>query len=318
MRTIAINEIGATPAAMNLPDPEPGPAQSRVKIIAAGLNPLDWKIADGALKDSVPYTFPLVLGVDGAGVVDAAGPDARFGVGEQVFGRFFGVSRGVGTYAEYAIATEDDAVIPIPEGMLYTKAAALPTAGMTALKVVEEAGVGQAGVEDGKSVLIVGATGGVGRPAVRLAASRGATVIATARPNSAAAMRELGAAETIDHGRGDLREQVRAVRRDGVDAIIDLVSDRTAAERLAALLRPGGVYVSTVWAVNPDALEAQEIRGVNLDYTPTTDLLQRAVELVEAGDMRIEVEEEIPLKEAPAALTRSRTGTSSGKTVIRL
>jgi NADPH:quinone reductase-like Zn-dependent oxidoreductase len=313
MRTIAINEIGAAPSVMRLPDPEPGPAESRIKIIAAGLNPLDWKIADGMLKDSVPYAFPLVLGVDGAGVVDAAGPEARYGVGEQVFGRFFGVPRGVGTYAEYAITNEDDAVIPMPEGMLYTRAAALPTAGMTALRLMEEAGV-----EDGQSVLIVGATGGVGRPTVGLAAGRGAAVIATARPVSAPAMRELGAAETVDYGRGDLSEAVRAVHRDGLDAIIDLVSDRTAAERLASLLRPGGVYVSTVWALNPDALEAQGFRGVNLEYTPSPELLERAVELVQAGDMRIEVEEEISLEDAPAALTRSRAGASRGKTVIRL
>ncbi|MFB4313024.1 NADP-dependent oxidoreductase [Actinomadura sp. 21ATH] len=313
MRSIAITEIGGAPAQLNLPEPEPGPAESRVRIIAAGLNPLDWKIADGMLKDSVAYSFPLILGVDGAGVVDEAGPDARFGIGEQVFGRFSGVPRGLGTYAEYAIAAEDDAVIPMPDGMLYTQAAALPTAGMTAVQVVDEAGAGA-----GTSVLVVGATGGVGRPAVSLAASRGATVIATARADAADAIRGLGAAETVDHGRGNLADQVRAVHRDGVDAVIDLVGDRAATERLVPLLKPGGTYVSTVWALNTDALEAQDIRGVNVQSTPTPELLERVVELVQTGGMRVDVEQEIPLARAPEALARSREGGARGKTVIRV
>lgn len=312
MRSVAITEIGAAPAAMNRPEPEPGPEEVRVKIIAAGLNPLDWKIADGMLKDSVPYSFPLILGVDGAGVVDEAGPDAPFRAGEQVFGRFFGVPDGLGTYAEYTIASAEDAVIPIPEGMLYSRAATLPTAGTTAIQVVDAAAAGT-----DRTVLVVGATGGVGRPAVRLAASRGAEVIATARPDAADAMLELGAAETVDHGRGDLAGQVRAARRDGVDAIVDLVSDRSGVERLAPLLKPGGVYVSTVWAVNPDALEADGLRGVNVEATPTRETLERVAELAGAGDLRIEVEREVPLEDAPAALARNREGGARGKTVIR-
>jgi NADPH:quinone reductase-like Zn-dependent oxidoreductase len=314
MRAIAISELGAAPALMHLPVPEPGPGETLVRLFAAGLNPMDWKIADGMLKDAVPYSFPLILGVDGAGVVDDAGPDARFRPGEQVFGRFFGVPRGLGTYAEYAIATPDDAVVPIPEGMLYTEAAALPTAGMTALTLVEEAGIEEGGEAD---VLVVGATGGVGQPTVRLAAARGAGVLATARPDMAERMSELGAAEILDPGLGDLNEQVRDVRPEGVDAVIDLVGDRHAAERTAGLLRSGGVYVSTVWGVNPDALDSQDVRGVNLDYTPTPELLDRVVELVTGGTMEITIEAEVPLEEAPDAVARSRSGGARGKTVIR-
>ncbi|MFC5751947.1 NADP-dependent oxidoreductase [Actinomadura rugatobispora] len=312
MRAVAISELGATPVPTNLPVPEPGPGEALVRVIAAGLNPMDWKIADGLLKDSVPYHFPLILGQDGAGVVDAVGEDAAFPVGEQVFGRFFGVPRGLGTYAEYTIAAPDDAVLPMPEGMLYTQAATLPTPGMTAVAIADAAEV-----EAGRTVLVVGATGGVGQPVVRLASRRGATVIATARPDMAGRMRELGAAETVDHGEDELNDQIREHRPDGVDVIIDLVSDRAAAERLAALLRPGGVYASTTWALNPDALEAQDIRGVNIDYTPTPDLLRRVVELAAEGDLEIGVEEEIPLEEAPAAIARSRAGGARGKTVIR-
>ncbi|GAA2421897.1 NADP-dependent oxidoreductase [Actinomadura vinacea] len=312
MRAIAIAELGAAPVPMNLPVPAPGPGEALVKMVAAGLNPLDWKIADGMLKDSVPHTFPLVMGVDGAGVVDAVGEGARFPVGEQVFGRFFGVPRGLGTYAEYTIASPEDAVMPMPEGLLYSRAAALPTPCMSALAILDEADL-----EPGRSVLVVGATGGVGRPVVRLASARGATVIATAQPDLAERLRELGAAETVDHTAGDLNEQVRALRGDGVDAIIDLVGDRAAAERLAALLPPGGVYISTVWALNPDAMAAQDLRGVNLEYTPTLELLERAVDLVGKGEMAVDVAEEIPLAEAPAAIARSRSGSIRGKTVIR-
>ncbi|MFF5260755.1 NADP-dependent oxidoreductase [Actinomadura viridis] len=312
MRAIAISEFGATPVRMNLPVPEPGPGEALVKIVAAGLNPVDWKIADGMLKDTVPHSFPLILGLDGAGVVASVGEDARFRVGEQVFGRFFGVPRGLGTYAEYTIAAADDVVARMPEGMLYTLAAAVPTAGMTALAVVEEARI-----EGGQSVLVVGATGGVGQPVVRLASRRGAMVIATARPDMAQRMRTLGAAETVDHTRGDTAELVRAIRPDGVDAILDMVGDRPAAERLSGLLRPGGVYVSTVWGVDPDALEARGLRGVNISYPPTPELLERVVELLGTGEMLIDVDEEVSLEDAPAALARSRAGRARGKTVIR-
>lgn len=314
MRAIAVSEYGATPALMDLPRPEPGPGEILVKMIAAGLNPLDWKIADGMLKDSVDVPFPLILGQDGAGVVEAVGEGVtRLRHGEQVYGDFAAVERGLGAFAEYALARDDGPVTRMPEGMIYTQAAAVPTASSAALAMVEEARV-----DAGQTVLVVGATGGVGQGVVQLAAREGARVVATARADMAGTMRRLGADETVDHSLGDLNAQVLAVHNDGIDAVLDLVSDTPAAEDLAQLLRPGGTYVSSIWSVNPDSMEAKGLRAVNLDDDPSPAVLDRLSDLIDAGDLRVRVEREVPLEDAPDALADNRAGGARGKTVIRL
>ena len=314
MRAIAVSEYGVTPALMNLPRPEPGPGEILVKLIAAAVNPVDWKVADGMLKDSVDAPFPLILGMDGAGVVDEVGEGVvRLRHGEQVYGRFFDAERGIGAFAEYAVAREDGPVAKIPEGMLYTRAAAVPTAATTALAMVEAAGI-----EAGQTVLIVGATGGVGQCAVQLAAREGAKVIATARDDMAVTLRLLGADETVDYDEGELNGQVLSVHDDGIDAVLDVVSDTGATDGIAQLLRPGGVYVSTTWSVNPDAMEAQGLRGINLELEPSAAKLERVSGLIDAGELRVPVEREVPLEETPDALADSRAGGARGRTVIRI
>ncbi|MEV4673398.1 NADP-dependent oxidoreductase [Actinomadura sp. NPDC049382] len=314
MRAIAVSEYGATPAPMNLPRPEPGPGEILVKLIAAGLNPMDWKIADGLLKDSVDASFPLILGQDGAGVVDAVGDGVtRLRHGEQVYGIFGAPERGLGSYAEYAIARDDGPVAKMPEGMIYTQAAAVPIASMSALAMVD-----RARVDAGQTVLVVGATGGTGQSAVQLAARAGAKVIATARDDMAGTIRRLGADETVDHSKSDLNGQVLAVHSGGVDAILDMASDTTAVEHLAQLLRPGGTYLSTVWAVNPDAMAARELRGINFEVAPSAELLDRLSDLIDAGELRVRIEREAPFAEAADALAANRAGGARGKTVIRI
>lgn len=340
MRAIAVSEYGATPAPMNLPRPEPGPGEILVKMIAAGLNPFDWKVADGMFKDTVEASFPLILGVDGAGVVEDVGEGVtRLRHGEQVYGTFSAVGRGLGAFAEYAVAREDGPVTTMPEGMIYTQAAAVPTVGAAALAMVEEARV-----DTGQTVLVVGATGGVGQGLVQLASLAGAKVIATARADMAGTMRRLGADETVDYARdgdsnggsnsdakagskadtkadtkaADLNARVLAVHKDGIDAVLDVVSDTPATEDIAQLLRPGGTYVSSIWSVNPDSMEAKGLRGVNLEANATADVLDRLSDLIDASDLRVRVEREVPLEDAPDALAANRAGGARGKTVIRI
>ncbi|MFI0482447.1 NADP-dependent oxidoreductase [Actinomadura sp. 9N215] len=320
MRAIAVSEYGATPALMSLPRPEPGPGEILVKMIAAGLNPFDWKLADGMVKDSVDTSFPLILGVDGAGVVEDVGPGVtRLRHGEQVYGAFGSIKRGLGAFAEYAITRDDGPVAKMPEGMIYTQAAAVPTASAAALAMVDEARV-----DAGQTVLVVGATGGVGQGMVQLASLAGAKVIATARDDMAGTMRRLGADETVAYSRNgdsaddDLNARVLAVHNDGIDAVLDVVSDTPATEDIAQLLRPGGTYASSVWAVNPDSMEAKGLRGVNVDGGLSPDVLDRLSDLVDASDLRVRVEREVPLEDAPDALAANRAGGARGKTVIRI
>ncbi|POM27143.1 Zinc-type alcohol dehydrogenase-like protein [Actinomadura rubteroloni] len=313
MRVIAVSEYGATPSVMDLPLPEPGPGEVLVKLVAAGMNPVDWKIADGMLKDSVDAQFPLVLGADGAGVVEAVGPDVgRFAAGDQVFGQFRDLTRGCGSYAEYAVVDQDAPLARMPQGLIYTQAAGVPMAAMTGYTMVREAGL-----DVGKTVLIVGATGGVGQFAVQFAADVGAHVIATAHPDMDAEMRRLGAAETVDYGRADIGEQVLA-NHDGIDAIIDLVSGPPEVDALTGLLRPGGAYVSSINAVNPDKMASQQLTGVNIYTQGTPELLATIADMLDASRIRVAVAREVPLEDAPAAVAAGRQGGARGKTVIRI
>ncbi|WP_030259180.1 NADP-dependent oxidoreductase [Streptomyces violens] len=313
MRAVAVSAFGAEPELMDLPQPEPGPGEVLVAMAVAGLNPTDWKIADGMLKDAVPHSFPLVLGADGAGEVVAVGPDVRrCTVGDQVFGQFQLVGRGGGSYADYAIAAED-AVAPAPRNVTYATSAAVPTAGTAAYNLVEETRVAE-----GKRVLVVGATGGVGTFVTQLAAQRGAEVIATARAGSAELMGQFGAAATVDHTEGPVAQQVLAAHPDGVDILIDLVSGESAFADMTQVVRDGGTVVSTVGAADTDMLIEHNLRGFNFGNRPSPQLLSILADQLDAGRLTVLITSEVQLEDAPAALARSRTGRAQGKTVIGL
>ncbi|HEX4431111.1 MAG TPA: alcohol dehydrogenase catalytic domain-containing protein, partial [Frankiaceae bacterium] len=177
MRAVTVTEYGATPAMAEVATPEPGPRQVLIKLRAAGMNPMDRTLASGAWKP-MPATFPMVLGADGAGVVEQLGEGAsRFALGDDLFGQLLIPPLGsAGTYAEYVAITEDAPLARVPSGLDDVVAAALPTVGGTGLELVEL-------LEPlaGKTVLIVGAGGGVGSFATQFAAKAGGNVIANVR-----------------------------------------------------------------------------------------------------------------------------------------
>jgi len=307
MRAIAVDEFGGTPKLVELPKPVPGPGEVLVRLAAAGVNPFDRKVADGMLKGSLRHVFPLVLGVDGAGVVEALGEGVtRFAVGDAVFGTFFHVPAGTGTYAEYVTVPETNPLAPLPAGFDPVVAAALPTAGLTAMQVVDALEA-----EKGATVLVVGATGGVGTFVVQLAAGAGLRVVATGRPRDADRLRELGAAEVVDHTTGPLAEHVSAV-----DALIDLVGDSEAFTAALAAVRPGGRALTTTFSADADALAARGISGGNFEMRGTPDALTRLAEVVSDGRLKVLVEHHLPLAEAAEELVRLRAIGARGKTVV--
>ncbi|MER6308374.1 NADP-dependent oxidoreductase [Streptomyces sp. NPDC001657] len=311
MRAVAVSAFGEQPQLMDLPQPEPGPGEVLVRLAAAGLNPVDWKIADGMFGDTVPVAFPLVLGTDGAGEVLAIGTGVRrFTVGDAVFGQFQRPERGGGSYCELALADENR-IAHAARSVTYATSAALPTAGMTAYNLVEETRI-----SEGKRVLIVGATGGVGTFATQLAAGRGAEVIATARPAKAELMRTLGAAETVDHTAGPVADQVLAAHPDGVDVLIDMTGGPAEFAELTRTVRDGGTAVSLIGSADADELTEQNLRGFNFVNRPSPQLLEILAGHVDAGRLTVLVGREVPLEEAPQALETSRTGRAQGKTVL--
>ncbi|RAY11011.1 NADP-dependent oxidoreductase [Actinomadura craniellae] len=314
MQAIVVSGFGAVPEYVDLPEPEPGPNEILVRMHAAGYNPYDLKIVDGALKDLVEHRFPLIVGVDGAGVVEAVGEGVtRFMPGDRVYGRFQDPARGLGSYAEYSVVGVDGSVARMPEGLLFEQAAAVPTASATGFDLVEAARL-----DVGQRVLIVGASGGVGQAAVQFAAARGAHVIATATSDVAGFLRELGATEIVDHTAGPVPEQVLALHRDGLDAVLDMVTPPAGIEPLVNLLRPGGVIVSTIFSLNPDTLAARKIRGINLLSEPDAARLASLADLFDAGRLKIRLEALVPFQEAVDMLRNVHRHKARGKTVIEI
>ena len=313
MRAVTVSDYGASPVVRELPTPAAGPGQVLIKLAAAGMNPMDAKLASGEWRPE-PATFPMVLGVDGAGIVAALGEAAtRFSLGERIFGQLLLAPIGSsGTYAEYVAVSAEAPLALVPEGLDLAEAAAVPTVGGTGLTLVESLEP----LED-KTVLLVGAGGGVGSFAIQYAVIAGARVIANVRASAEERVRSYGVAETIDHPTVPLAETVRRAHPDGIDVLIDLVSDAESFASLASLVRVGGIAVSAVYVADVRALSASGVRGVNFALRETSELLERVAEDLVDGRIVAPPITRIALDEVPSAMD-SRRHQHEGKTVIVL
>ena len=312
MRAITVADYGANPGVSEMPTPEPGRDQVLLKMRAAGMNPMDRTLASGDWRP-MPATFPMVLGADCAGVVETLGErTSRFSVGDDLFGQLLIAPLGsAGTYAEYVAVAEDAPLTSVPTGLDDVVAAALPTAGGAGLALVDLLEP----LTD-KTVLIVGAGGGVGSFATQFAVNAGGKVIANARARDAERMRSYGAIETIDHTAVPLLDAVRQAHPDGIDALIDLVSDAPGFAELASLVGRGGSAVTTQYVADEKALGATGITGVNFALPASSELFERVAEAVAEGRIVAPPITRISLDEVPAALSSAQLRPASGKTVI--
>jgi NADPH:quinone reductase-like Zn-dependent oxidoreductase len=313
MKALALTDFDAPPALLDLPLPEPAAGQVRVRVRAAALNGFDRSVASGMVRAMFEYQFPVVLGRDGAGVVDAVGEGVDdVSVGDEVLGTV-SLDRVLrdGSIAEYALFSADT-VVGKPTTIDFVDAAALPIAGAAAIAAVDATGL-----QKGERVLIAGASGGVGSFAVQLAAARGATVIATGLPEDVGRLKSLGAADVVDY-----REDVAAaVIGDGgkVDALLDLVSyDPEAFGKFAKAVRSGGKVASTSGGATPEALAAAGLTGQVVMAMPNRATLGKLLEEVERGSVRVDVEETLPLGAAQQALERFMNGHTRGKIVVTI
>jgi NADPH:quinone reductase len=312
VQAVAVSEYGASPALVEVPDPQPGPGQVLIKVRAAGMNPMDRSIANGVWASRFDATFPLIMGVDLAGVIEAAGENAaRFVVGDEVFGQLVVPPLGsAGTYAERVAVAQDANLARVPHGMDLVTAAALPTAGGTALDIAE-----RLGPLSGKTVLINGAAGGIGSFLTQLAARAGASVITVAPAGAAGRMRSYGAAENFDRAAGPVTDAVRASQPHGVDVLIDLASDRDGFAALAALVGRGGTALTTRYTADTDALAAAGVTGINFALSMTPELLARLADEVVSGRYAVPPITTVRLTDVPGLLSQAG-GAAGGKTVI--
>ena len=315
MRAIAVTAYGGEPAVTELPKPEAAPDKIIVRVEAAGMNPVDSSIASGAYKDLMPATFPLVLGVDVAGVVEAVGEGtAGFEVGDRVFGQLLIPPLGsTGTYAEFVSVPKDAPVAKVPQSMDSLTAASLPTAGGTALQIAESLVP-----LEGKTMLIVGAAGGVGSFLTQFAVRAGARVIANVAARDSARVREYGAVETVDHHSDNVHDAVAALFPDGIDVLVDLANGADEFANLASLVRGGGTALTTLYVADVDSLAARGITGVNFAYQASRPLLARLAEAVATDGVVPPPLETVGLDEVPQVLRGSGRGARPAKTVIVL
>lgn len=308
MKAVAVTAFGTAPSLMDVASPQPGPGEVLIRLHAAGVNPFDWKVAEGVLKDVVPHAFPLVLGNDGAGVIEQVGAGVSdYQPGDHVYGQFMDLERGHGTYAEYTIAAADGKIARIPPELPFTAATALPTAGITAYQAIR-----MAGLQSGQTILITGATGGVGQFAVQFAAQAGARVLATATPALSDHVFGLGASEVIDFTSRAVSEYPR-----NVDVVLDLVHMPGGdIDNLAEVLRPGGTLLNTNHAAG--SLIRQDIRGVNVTNHATTEELTLLAELAATGKLRVTIGASFALADAPAGIAKAKSGNAFGKTVVAI
>jgi NADPH:quinone reductase len=315
MRAVVVDAYGSVPVVAQLPTPQPIAGQVLLRLRAAGMNPMDGALASGDWRP-MPAVFPMVLGADCAGVIEEVGEGAtRFAVGQNVFGQLFLPPLGSsGTYAEYVAVTENAALALLPDGLDFEVASTLPTAGMTGLSLVEEV----LAPLSGKTLLIVGAAGGVGSFATQFAVNAGARVIANVREASAARMRGYGVAEIVDHIATPLGDAVRDAHPDGIDALMDLVSDGNAFTELAGLVRPGGTAVSTKYVADIAALEARGVTGINFALQPSVERLDDLADALLTRRIVAPPIARVSLDDVPAILSGEDRRPGDGKIVITL
>jgi len=288
-----------------VPRPEPGPTEVLVRQAAAGVNPVDWKVrARGGFLGEPPFT----VGWDVAGVVEELGAGVtRFAVGDRVFGmpRF---PREAAAYAEY-VTSPSRQLARIPDGMRDVEAGGLPLAGLTAWQALVET----ADVRPGQRVLVLAAAGGVGHLAVQIAKARGAYVIGTARFVKQAFLYELGADEAVDY----TSDPVESVVSD-VDVVLDLVGGEASAPAVACL-RDGGLYIAVPSASALDHLRelaGDRVRVTGILVEPDRTGLEGLAALVEAGQLKVSVEQTFPLEQVAQAHQFGETGRTQGKLVL--
>ncbi|WP_261564932.1 NADP-dependent oxidoreductase [Frankia gtarii] len=291
----------------DLPAPEPGPDQLAIAVRAVGVNPVDWKLRGGSTRPGQPApVFPVVLGVEAAGVVTAVGPGVTgFAVGDEVLGGTVG-----GAYAEYTLLSVALAAHK-PAALSFRAAACLPVAAATAYD-----GVHQLALPPGATLLITGVGGGVGVAAAQLARRAGLTVVGTANAGKKDFVESLGVT-WVEPGAGVV-ERVRAVAPQGVDAIYDLVGG-AALEEIAGVLVPAtGDAAAPRLITAADSATVTRLGGVAVQRARSLAVLDAVTGLAAAGVLDPHVSDVYPLDRADAALRAVETGHARGKVVIEV
>ncbi|WP_047043231.1 NADP-dependent oxidoreductase [Vibrio mexicanus] len=306
MRAVRIHQYGGTETLKleQIEKPQLNDDDILIQVKSAAINPVDWKIREGYLKEFIPYSLPVTLGWDVAGIVTEVGAKVTgFAIGDEVFSRP-NIARD-GSYADFIAIKADEAVLKSPK-LDFAQAAALPLAGITAWQCL----VDVADIQAGQRVLVHAGAGGVGHLAIQIAKAKGATVIATASTANLPLLKELGADETIDYTQGALSEQIEKV-----DVVLDTMGGEVQKSSWA-LLNTNGMLVSVVEPPSEEITKEHNVRAAFVFIEPSARILGELNALVESDQLRPVIEHRFPLEKIVEAHEQSQSGRTRGKIIV--
>lgn len=315
MKAIVIDSFGGVEKLhlKDVPTPTPADNEVLIQVHYAGVNPVDWKIREGALQGAYPQSFPMILGWDCSGTIKAVGKNVRnFKPGDEVFAYCRKPQIQWGTYAEY-ISFDASNVALKPKNINFAEAAAIPLACLTAWQAIFDF----ANLKKGQTILIHAGAGGVGGFAIQLAHNAGAKVITTASESNHPYVKKLGADFAIDYNKQNFVEKVREFAPQGVDVVFDTIGGKTLKDSIG-LLKTGGALV-TIIDRNVQSLKLPPtIKAGYVFVQPDGKELTQISNLIKDGKLKAPQIEELPLRDAAKAHEKSQGGHTRGKTVLKV
>jgi alcohol dehydrogenase len=300
-------EINQNAAAPN----DPSDGKVLVKVKAAGVNPIDWKIREGYMQQMIPLQFPSTLGMDFSGTIEKVGAGVSgFNVGDEVYGQASVTRGGSGAFAEIALANADS-IAHKPKSLNHQEAAGLPLVGVSAWQALVET----IGLTDGqKKILIHGGAGGIGSIAIQLAKRLGAYVATTASTNDKQFVKELGADEVIDYKTQTFEDLLPH----DYDAVFDTVAGETYKRSFEVLKRGSGMIVSMLEQPNQQLMEQFGVKAIFQSTQVNRERLTKLAQWVDQNNIRINVDRTFPLEEAGKALDYQKDVHPRGKVVLAI
>lgn len=314
MKAMAFKNFSPTPIEeMEFPVPQPKPQEVQIKVAYAGVNPVDWKIWEGLLKDRLPFSLPIIPGWDVSGTVSAVGSEVKhLKVGDVVMAYCRKPTIQWGTYAEY-VTFIGNHVVKKPEKVAVSQAAAIPLASLTAWQAIVDA----AHLKKGQKILIQAGAGGVGSYAIQIAKSLGAEVITTAREENHPYLKKLGADAVIDYTKENVVKKVKEWAPQGVDAVLESLGGKAIEESLQ-VLKPGGFLATILQQVDPKAAAQAEIYYGYIFVRPDGGQLENIAKLIDTGKIQVPEIQEFNWRDVKKAHQESMSGHVKGKIVLKV
>ncbi|GAA5043191.1 oxidoreductase [Marivirga lumbricoides] len=310
MKAAILEEFNGKLTIKDIDKPEVAEGKVLVRVKSAGINPVDQKLSEGYMKDNLPHEFPIILGWDLAGVVEECGHGAaRFRKGEEVYAYARRPVLKEGTFAEY-ISIPESYLAKKPINISFEEAGAIPLAGLTAYQCIFDA----ARLKADETILILGASGGVGTFAVQLAKYHGSKVIAVASESNHQYLKDLGADHCIDYKKENVPQEVKKLEKEGVAVVLDAVGGDTTKMGAECLNKDGRLV--SIASQGEGLPEETDFRFVFVQ--PNARELEHIKELVEAGSLKVHVEKKYDLQDINEAFEQIASGHTKGKVVVSM